>query len=274
MLSGLRLSASTFFFISRAVCFLPLFWSACGAQAEGPGLRRGAPHGSVAVAGGAAGGHGSEGPCSPWPGSCYSWRPWRTGPSSSSSRPRLSSWHPPPPSGLSLPVETPSPRPSVLGRGSPHPPGRLPGPTLGLALSAGFAGHGELSQGLRSLTGVRGMLRRRTGNLLWSLAWGPGWERGHGPHRQSVLALLLLLGADSLLLSSLRTALLLRPEEQLSPALPTPAPPHQSAWHLHPHPQLPQLTILSLRATSSSSSFFRASKWLSMSAWSSMRSLF
>lgn len=28
MLSGLRLSARIFFFISRAVCFLPLFWSA------------------------------------------------------------------------------------------------------------------------------------------------------------------------------------------------------------------------------------------------------
>lgn len=35
MLSGLRLSASTFFFISRAVCFLPRFWSAWGDMPRG-----------------------------------------------------------------------------------------------------------------------------------------------------------------------------------------------------------------------------------------------
>lgn len=34
MLRGFLRSARTFFFISRAVCFLPLFWSACG-DAEG-----------------------------------------------------------------------------------------------------------------------------------------------------------------------------------------------------------------------------------------------
>lgn len=45
---------------------------------------------------------------SPWPGSCCSWRPWRTEPSSSSGRPRLSAWRPPPPCGLSPPAETPS----------------------------------------------------------------------------------------------------------------------------------------------------------------------
>lgn len=29
MFKGLRLSARTFFFVSLAVCFFPLFWSAC-----------------------------------------------------------------------------------------------------------------------------------------------------------------------------------------------------------------------------------------------------
>lgn len=120
---------------------------------------------------------------------------------------------------------------------------------------------GELSRPPpRSPAGVRGTLGR-TGNLS-------GQGCGAGPHRQPVLALPLLLGADSLLLRSLRAALLLRADEQVGPALPL--------WCPAAPPHLPPrgLTILSLRAISSSSSFFRASKWLSMSACSSMRSLF
>lgn len=46
MLRGFLRSARTFFFISRAVCFLPLFWSAWGdtggARRAGAGPRQGA----------------------------------------------------------------------------------------------------------------------------------------------------------------------------------------------------------------------------------------
>lgn len=212
MLSGLRLSASTFFFISRAVCFLPLFWSACGARQRGR-PQGGPPH--------TAGRWVRRGRGSPWPGSCCSWRPWRTGPSSSSGRPPPSAWRPPPPCALSPPAGTPARGPQCRAGPlwpphSPPPPprGRLRGPTLGPAPSAGSAGRGD-------------------GELSWAPPV-PGRCQGDaredrepvgsgaraGPHRQPVLALPLLLGTDPLLLRSLCAALLLRPEEQVGPALP------------------------------------------------------
>ena len=60
------------------------------------------------------GGRGARSPRSPWPGSCCSWRPWRTAPSFSSGRPPPFSWLPPPPAGPSPPVETPPPPPRGL----------------------------------------------------------------------------------------------------------------------------------------------------------------
>lgn len=97
---------------------------------------------------------------------------------------------------------------------------------------------------------------------------GAGSGAGKGPpaHRQPVLALPLLLGPDPLLLGSLRTPLLLWREEQVNLASPAPAPPPGATARPRLPPEGPRLTILSLRAISSSSSFFRASKWLSMRA--------
>lgn len=84
---------------------------------------------------------------SPWPGSCCSWRPWRTEPSFSSGRPQPASWRPPPPAAPSPPAGTP-PTPNqdlsaavedLLGPGTFW---KVLVP-VGSTLSRGFRGAGE-----------------------------------------------------------------------------------------------------------------------------------
>lgn len=272
-MSGLRLSASTFFFISRAVCFLPLFWSAWGDTAEG--LDSG---GDAAQLSREAGGWGCGSQAAQlWACAHLGQVAAVVGAHGRQSLLLLQVVLGSPlgilllPAGLLL-----LQRPDATTQGqarcpSPQCPGP-PRPALS-GSSRSWAGS-ALSQGCcRALVTGQGWGSSATvGQGPWR-ARGPvtGGQEGHRPHRQPVLALPLLLGADPLLFGPLRTALLLRPEEWVSPARLALAPRKVTAACLLPDCLR---TILSLSAISSSSSFLRASKWLSMRACSSMRSLF
>lgn len=147
------------------------------------------------------------------------------------------------------------PRPRCQGMSEMGRPG-----SLGAGGGAGRGGWAGLGSG-------------RAGSRAGGCTGGQGGGRaGRGPpHRQSVLAFPLLLRPDPLLLGSLCSAFLLWPEGTGQPSLALPWTPghnHQPASAQSCRAAL--RAILSLRATSSSSSFFRASKWLSMRAWSSM----
>lgn len=125
------------------------------------------------------GGRGARSPRSPWPGSCCSWRPWRTAPSFSSGRPPPFSWLPPPPAGPSPPVETPPPAPA-RPQGCPVP--------FGACRALAPSGGSTSWLGLPSRRGSEGLGPRACGPGDWPRsregqereAWAPGVSGAQG----------------------------------------------------------------------------------------------